>query len=107
MFNTRKPRKFRSVHIYTDESREKLEKLVRDVKREQGMLEEENKPYDPAKFKGKFGQYTPRVFPHGMACGDSTPAGADACVALPAQRYHLLNDVRQPLGTNSPTCFEM
>lgn len=61
MFNTRKPRKFRSVHIYTDESREKLEKLVRDVKREQGMLEEENKPYDPAKFKGKFGQYTPRV----------------------------------------------
>lgn len=64
MFNTRKPRKFRSVHIYTDESREKLEKLVRDVKREQGMLEEENKPYDPAKFKGKFGHYTPRVQRH-------------------------------------------
>ena len=44
MFNTRKPRKFRSVHIYTDESREKLEKLVRDVKREQGILEEDAKP---------------------------------------------------------------
>ncbi len=64
MFYNRKPRRFRPVHIYTDESREKLERLVNDVKREQGKLEPGSKPYDPAKFKGKFGQYTPRAQRH-------------------------------------------
>lgn len=61
MFTARKPRRFRPVHIYTDERREKLERLVNEVKREQGELQAEDKPYDTAKFRGKFGQYTPRV----------------------------------------------
>lgn len=61
MFNARKPRRFHPVHIYTDERREKLERLVDDVKREQGTFREKDKPYDPAKFRGKFGQYTPRA----------------------------------------------
>ena len=64
MFSTRKPRRFRPVHIYTDESRERLERLVNDVKRDQGQLESDSQPYDPAKFKGKFGQYTPRAQRH-------------------------------------------
>lgn len=64
MFNTRKPRKFRPVHIYTDENREKLERLVNDVKREQGTLPKDQEPYDPSKFRGKFGQYTPRAQRH-------------------------------------------
>lgn len=61
MFNARKPRRFRPVHIYTDERREKLDQLVTDVKREQGVLTEDSKPYDTGKFRGKFGQYTPRT----------------------------------------------
>ena len=48
MFTTRQPRKFRRVSIYTDERRDKLEKLVNDVKREKGELPPE--PYDPTKF---------------------------------------------------------
>ena len=54
LFSTRQPRKFRRVSIYTDETRDKLQKLVDDVKREQGMLPQEEKPYDPTKFKGTF-----------------------------------------------------
>ena len=33
MFKTREPRKFRRVSIYTDERREKLDKLVNDYNR--------------------------------------------------------------------------
>ena len=36
LFNTRKPRGYRRVSIYTDDRKEKLEKLVNQVKREQG-----------------------------------------------------------------------
>lgn len=61
LFSTREPRKFRRVSIYTDERRDKLQKLVDDVKREQGLLTEEEKPYDPTKFKGTFIEYTPHA----------------------------------------------
>ena len=50
------------MSIYTDERRDKLEKLVNDVKREKGELPPE--PYDPTKFKGTFSEYTPRAKRH-------------------------------------------
>lgn len=65
LFKTREPRRFRRVSIYTNERKEKLDKLVRDVKREQGILSpEEEGPYDPTKFKGTFINYTPRAQKH-------------------------------------------
>ena len=62
LFNTRKPRGFRRVSIYTDERKEKLEKLVNQVKREQGEQTEEK--YDPTKFNGTFINYTPIAKKH-------------------------------------------
>ena len=62
LFNTRKPRSFRRVSIYTDERKEKLEKLVNQVKREQGEQNEEK--YDPTKFNGTFINYTPNAKKH-------------------------------------------
>ena len=62
LFNTRKPRGFRRVSIYTDERKEKLEKLVNQVKREQGEQTEEK--YDPTKFNGTFINYTPNAKKH-------------------------------------------
>lgn len=54
------PRKYRRVSIYSDERKEKLAKLVEDVKREQGELPE--KPYDPTdRFKGQFSKFTPHA----------------------------------------------
>lgn len=59
---TREPRKFRPVHIYTDERQDRLRRLVNDVKREQG--EQVDEPYDPARFKGQFAKYTPHTQKH-------------------------------------------
>ena len=59
MFQTREPRKYRRSHMYTDERKEKLEKLVRDVKREMGELPPDD--IVPDHFKGKFSQFTPRA----------------------------------------------
>lgn len=59
MFQTREPRKFRRVSIYTNERKDKLDKLVRDVKREMGELPTTD--IDPDHFKGKFSQFTPRA----------------------------------------------
>lgn len=60
MFSTRMPRKYRRVSIYSDEHKEKLAKLVQEVKREQGELPEQ--PYDPTdRFKGQFAKYTPHA----------------------------------------------
>lgn len=61
MFKMREPRKFRRISIYTDERKEKLEKLVNDYKRETGELPQ--KPYDcnENRFKGKFSEFTPRA----------------------------------------------
>ncbi|MBR6141922.1 MAG: hypothetical protein IKQ37_09230 [Bacteroidaceae bacterium] len=64
LFSTRKPRSFRRVSIYTDESRDRLQKLVDDVKREQGETPAGEAPYDPDKFRGKFINYTPRAQKH-------------------------------------------
>ena len=64
MFNTRKPRSFRRVSIYTDESRDRLQKLVDDVKREQGEAPATEESFDPDKFRGTFINYTPRAQKH-------------------------------------------
>lgn len=65
MFNARQPRRFRPVSIYSDESRERLQKLVDEVKREQGLADpKEKKPYDTGKFNGTFINYTPRAQKH-------------------------------------------
>ena len=64
MFNTRKPRRFRRVSIYTDESRDRLQKLVDEVKREQGEAPATEERYDPDKFRGTFINYTPRAQRH-------------------------------------------
>lgn len=64
MFSTRKPRRFRKVSIYTDESHDRLQELVDRVKREQGEAPVSDKPYNPDKFRGTFINYTPRVQRH-------------------------------------------
>ena len=61
MFKTREPRKFRRVSIYTDERREKLDKLVNDYKREINELPPTEEDYTQNRFKGKFSQFTPRA----------------------------------------------
>lgn len=61
LFSTRKPRSFRRVSIYTDESHDRLQKLVDDVKRKQGEAPASDAPYDPDKFRGTFINYTPRA----------------------------------------------
>ena len=61
LFKTREPRKFRRVSIYTDERKEKLEKLVNDYKREVGELPPAQEDYTQNRFKGKFSEYTPRA----------------------------------------------
>ena len=64
MFSTRQPRKFRRVSIYTDERKEKLQKLVEQVKRENGEALPEGDTYNTDKFKGTFINFTPRAQRH-------------------------------------------
>ena len=64
LFSTRKPRSFRRVSIYSDESRDRLQKLIDDVKREQGEAPASEAPYDTDKFRGTFINYTPRAQKH-------------------------------------------
>ena len=59
LFKTREPRKYRPVSMYTSERKDKLDKLVKDVKREMGELSHDD--IDPDHFKGKFAQFTPRA----------------------------------------------
>jgi hypothetical protein len=61
LFSTRKPRKFRRVSIYTDERRDKRDRLVRDVLREMGKLPTDEHTIEPDHFKGKFAKYIPRT----------------------------------------------
>ena len=61
MFTARQPRRFRRVSIYTDERKEKLQKLVEQVKREKGETAPDNEVYDTNKFKGTFINFTPRA----------------------------------------------
>lgn len=64
LFNTRKPRSFRRVSIYTDESRDRLRQLVDEVKREQGEAPVSEEHYAADKFRGTFIDYTPRAKKH-------------------------------------------
>ncbi len=61
LFSTRKPRCFHRVSIYTNESSDRLQKLVDEVKREQGEVQESKEHYDADKFRGTFINYTPRA----------------------------------------------
>ena len=61
MFSTRQPRKFRRVSIYTDERKEKLQKLVEQAKRENGEVVPGDNTYNTEKFKGTFINFTPRA----------------------------------------------
>lgn len=64
LFSTRKPRSYHRISIYTDESRDRLQKLVDDVKREQGETPVREENYDTDKFRGTFINYTPRTQRH-------------------------------------------
>jgi len=64
LFSTRKPRSFRRVSIYTDESHDRLQKLVDEVKHEQGEASANEEHYDTDKFRGTFINYTPRAQKH-------------------------------------------
>lgn len=59
LFKAREPRKYRPRVIYRDERKEKLQKLVNEVRRQQG--EKVDEPYDVTKFNGTFSQYTPHA----------------------------------------------
>ena len=61
MFKMREPRKFRRVSIYTDERREKLDKLVNDYKKEKDEQPVTEVDYTKLQYKGKFSQFTPRA----------------------------------------------
>ena len=61
MFSTRQPRKFRRVSIYTDERKEKLQKLVEQTMRVKDGAMPEDKAYDVNKFQGTFINFTPRA----------------------------------------------
>ena len=60
LFQTREPRKYRPVSMYTSERKDKLDKLVNDAKREMGELPPVT-DIEPDHFKGKFSQFTPRA----------------------------------------------
>ena len=51
MFSTRQPRKFRRVSIYTDERKEKLQKLVEQTMRVKDGAMPEDKAYDATPLK--------------------------------------------------------
>lgn len=57
LFSTREPRRFRGVHIYTSERKDKLDKLVEQAKREEALARGESVPYKPdiESYRGKFG----------------------------------------------------
>lgn len=59
LFQTREPRKYRRISMYTSERQDKLDKLVREVKREMGELPPTE--IEPDHFKGKFSKFTPRA----------------------------------------------
>ena len=46
LFSARQPRKFRRVSIYTDERKERLQKLVEQVEREKGDVQPVDEAYD-------------------------------------------------------------
>ena len=61
LFSARQPRKFRRVSIYTDERKEKLQKLVEQVEREKSGDQPAKEAFNVDKFKGTFINFTPRA----------------------------------------------
>ena len=59
LFQTREPRKYRRISMYTSERKDRLDRLVRDVKREMGEIPPTE--IEPDHFRGKFSQFTPRA----------------------------------------------
>lgn len=90
LFSTRQPRQFRRVSIYTNESRDRLQKIINDVKREQGELVDE--PYNPDKFRGTFSNYTPRAqrFREGGGAKLGWPVALLVIIALAVVWHYLL-----------------
>ncbi len=66
IFKAREPRKFRRVTVYSDERKDRLRRLVEEVKREQGEIEAkvEEDRFNPDRFRGKFQEFTPRAQKH-------------------------------------------
>ena len=58
LFKTREPRRFRGVHIYTNERKDKLDRLVAEAKREEQLERGEAVEYKPdiESYRGKFAQ---------------------------------------------------
>ncbi len=58
LFSTRSPRRFRGVHIYTSERKDKLDRLVAEAKREEQIAKGEKPEYMPdiESYRGKFAQ---------------------------------------------------
>lgn len=72
LFSARQPRKFRRVSIYTDERKEKLQKLVEQVEREKSGAQPTEETFKADKFKGTFINFTPhaqRYKEHGARIG--------------------------------------
>lgn len=63
MFTTREPRRFRGVHIYTSERKDKLDKIVEQAKREEQLERGEHIDYHPdiESYRGKFTQNSSRL----------------------------------------------
>ena len=65
LFSTRQPRRFRGVHIYTSERKDKLDRLVAEAKREEQLERGEEVHYMPdiESYRGKFAQNLHRADP--------------------------------------------
>ena len=58
LFSIRQPRRFRGVHIYTSERKDKLDRLIAEAKREEQIERGEHVDYQPdiESYRGKFAQ---------------------------------------------------
>ena len=65
LFSTRSPRRFKSVHIYTSERQDKLDKLVAQAKREEQIERGETPEYRPdiESYRGKFAKNLKKADP--------------------------------------------
>ena len=66
LFSSRSPRRFRGVHIYTSERKDKLDRLVAEAKREEQIANGETPAYTPdiASYRGKFAQNLKKADPN-------------------------------------------
>lgn len=65
LFTSRDPRRFRGVHIYTSERKDKLDKLVAEAKREEQIQRGETPEYRPdiESYRGKFAKNLKKADP--------------------------------------------